>query len=265
MRMMSLSSGSSGNSIYVGSDTTHLLVDAGISGKRIETALNSVGISGADLDGILVTHEHSDHIGGLGVMQRKYGLNVYATPLTIEAMKREKSIGKVDWEAFIPINSNETFSIKDISISPMSISHDAADPVAYRFRYGDIKTAVVTDLGEYDDRMISYLTGLSAIYLEANHDVRMLQMGRYPYPLKQRILGKRGHLSNEASGRLLTALLNDKMQRIFLSHLSHENNMPELAYEAVRMEVEMSDTAWHGDDFPIDIARRDEPSECIEL
>ena len=106
---------------------------------------------------------------------------------------------------------------------------------------------------------------LSAIYLEANHDVRMLQMGRYPYPLKQRILGKRGHLSNEASGRLLTAILNDKMQRIFLSHLSHENNMPELAYEAVRMEVEMSDTAWHGDDFPIDIAKRDVPSECIEL
>jgi len=265
MRMMSLSSGSSGNSIYVGSDNTHLLVDAGISGKRIEAALNTVGISGADLDGILITHEHSDHIGGLGVMQRKYGLNVYATPLTIEALKKDKSIGKVDWDAFIPVKSNESFSIKDISISPMSISHDAADPVAYRFRYGDIKTAVVTDLGEYDDRMISYLTGLSAIYLEANHDVRMLQMGRYPYPLKQRILGKKGHLSNEASGRLLTSILNDKMQRIFLSHLSHENNLPELAYEAVRMEVEMSDTAWHGDDFPIDIARRDEPSECIEL
>ena len=109
------------------------------------------------------------------------------------------------------------------------------------------------------------MSGLSAVYLEANHDIRMLQTGRYPYQLKQRILGKRGHLSNEASGRLLTAILNDKMQRIFLSHLSHENNMPELAYEAVRMEVEMSDTAWHGDDFPIDIAKRDEMSECISL
>ncbi|MBR6256269.1 MAG: MBL fold metallo-hydrolase [Lachnospiraceae bacterium] len=265
MRMMSISSGSSGNSIYVGSDNTHLLVDAGISGKRIEEALNNVGISGNDLDGILVTHEHSDHISGLGVMQRRYGLNVYATPLTIEAMKHDKCMGKVDWEAFIPINAGESFSIKDINISSISISHDAADPVAYRFGYGDIKTAVVTDLGEYDERIINYLSGLSAVYLEANHDVRMLQTGRYPYVLKQRILGRRGHLSNESSGRLLTKLLNDKMQRIFLSHLSHENNMPELAYEAVRMEVEMSDTTWRGDDFPIDIAKRDVPSECIEL
>ncbi len=265
MRMMSIASGSSGNSIYVGSDNTHLLVDAGISGKRIEEALNKIGISAAELDGILITHEHSDHIGGLGVMHRRYGLNVYATPLTIEAMKRDKSLGRVDWEAFIPVNAGETFSIKDISISSMRISHDAADPVAYRFAYGDIKTAVVTDLGEFDEREISFMSGLSAIYLEANHDVRMLQTGRYPYQLKQRILGKRGHLSNEASGRLLTALLNDKMQRIFLSHLSHENNMPELAYEAVRMEVEMSDTAWHGDDFPIDVAKRDEMSECISL
>ncbi|MBP5609392.1 MAG: MBL fold metallo-hydrolase [Lachnospiraceae bacterium] len=265
MRMMSIASGSSGNSIYVGSDNTHLLVDAGISGKRIEEALNRIGISASELDGILITHEHSDHIGGLGVMHRRYGLNVYATPLTIEAMKRDKSLGKVDWETFIPINAGETFSIKDINISSMSISHDAADPVAYRFAYGDIKTAVVTDLGEYNEREINFMSGLSAVYLEANHDIRMLQTGRYPYQLKQRILGKRGHLSNEASGRLLTAILNDKMQRIFLSHLSHENNMPELAYEAVRMEVEMSDTAWHGDDFPIDIAKRDEMSECISL
>ncbi len=265
MRMMSLSSGSSGNSIYVGSDTTHLLVDAGISGKRIEEALNSVGVSGADLDGILVTHEHSDHISGLGVMQRKYGLNVYATQPTIDALKKDRYVGKVDWDAFIPIKSDHSFTIKDITVSPMHISHDAADPVAYRFKYGDIKTAVVTDLGEYDDCIINALSGLSAIYLEANHDVRMLQLGRYPYPLKQRILGKKGHLSNESSGRLLTSLLNDKMQRIFLSHLSHENNLPELAYEAVRMEVEMSDTKWRGDDFPIDIARRDVPSECISL
>ena len=142
---------------------------------------------------------------------------------------------------------------------------DAADPVAYRFKYGGIKTAVVTDLGVYDEYTIGGLMGLSAIFLEANHDIRMLQTGRYPYPLKQRILGKRGHLSNEASGRLLSVLLNEHMQHIFLSHLSQENNLPELAYEAVRMEDEMSDTVWRGDDFPIDIAKRDMPSECITL
>ncbi|MCR5250882.1 MAG: MBL fold metallo-hydrolase [Lachnospiraceae bacterium] len=265
MRMMSIASGSSGNAIYVGTDTTHLLVDAGISGKRIEEGLNRAGLGGSDLDGILVTHEHADHIAGLGVMQRRYKLPVYATQGTIDALKREKSIGNVDWEAFVPVEKDTSFSIRDLTISPMRISHDAADPVAYRFRYGDLKTAVVTDLGEYDDYTVSCLGGLSAVFLEANHDIRMLQLGRYPYPLKQRILGKRGHLSNEASGRLLTALLNNKMKHVFLSHLSQENNLPELAYEAVRMEVEMSDTEWRGDDFPIDIARRDCPSECITI
>ncbi len=265
MRMMRIASGSSGHAIYVGTDTTHLLVDAGISGKRIEEGLRLLDLSGEDLDGILVTHEHADHIAGLGVLQRKYHMPVYATALTIEALKKDRSLGRMDWDLCIPVNCDEAFSVKDLRIDPMHISHDAADPVAYRFKYGSIKTAVVTDLGVYDDYTIGGLMGLSAIFLEANHDIRMLQTGRYPYPLKQRILGKRGHLSNEASGRLLSVLLNERMQHIFLSHLSHENNLPELAYEAVRMEVEMSDTVWRGDDFPLDIAKRDTPSECITL
>ncbi|MBR3516414.1 MAG: MBL fold metallo-hydrolase [Lachnospiraceae bacterium] len=265
MRMKSIASGSSGNSIYVGTDTAHVLVDAGISGKKIEAGLKELELCGNDLDGILITHEHADHIGGLGVMLRRYQVPVYATKGTIEAMKRMSSLGKVDWDLFIPIDRDEDFSVKDLTITPLRISHDAAEPVAYRFKYGNIRTAVVTDLGEYDDYIVGNLQGLSAVYLEANHDIRMLQLGRYPYQLKQRILGKKGHLSNEAAGRLLTSLLHDNMKRIFLSHLSHENNLPELAYEAVRMEVEMSDTNWHGDDFRIDIARRDCPSECIAL
>ncbi|MBR5420026.1 MAG: MBL fold metallo-hydrolase [Lachnospiraceae bacterium] len=265
MRMMSIASGSSGNAILVGTETTQLLVDAGISAKRILEGLERAQLSGEDLDGILVTHEHADHIGGLGVMMRKFHLPVYATALTIEAIKNDRRLGQVDKDSFIAINCDEPFSVKDLRIDPMHISHDAADPVAYRFRYGGKKAAVVTDLGVYDDYTIQGLQGLSAVFLEANHDIRMLQTGPYPYPLKQRILGKRGHLSNEASGRLLSSILSDKMQYIYLSHLSHENNLPELAYEAVRLEVEMSDTQWHGDDFPIRIAKRGEPSECIEF
>ena len=199
------------------------------------------------------------------MLHRRYGLNIYATEATIEAVKRDKTLGAIDPAAFIPVKSDESFYIKDLKIAPMKISHDAADPVAYRISDGKVKSAVVTDLGEYDEYTVGCLKGLNAVFLEANHDIRMLQLGRYPYPLKQRILGKRGHLSNESSGRLLTEILNEKMEHVFLCHLSHENNLPELAYEAVRMEVEMSDTVWHGDDFPIDVARRDMPSECIEL
>jgi len=263
--MKSIASGSSGNAIYVGSDTTHILVDAGISAKRIEEGLNQMDVCGKDLDAVLITHEHSDHIGGLGVMCRKYGVPVYATKGTIEAIWHTSGLGCVDQSLFHEISSEEKFIVKDITIRTMKISHDAAQPVAYRFLHEGKKAAIITDLGMYDDYIIGNLQGLNAIYLEANHDVRMLQTGRYPYPLKQRILGKRGHLSNEASGKLLTCLLNDHMEHIFLSHLSHENNLPELAYEAVRLEVTMSETPYRGDDFNIEIAQRSEPSACIEL
>ena len=265
MRMMSIASGSSGNSIYVGSDTTHILVDAGISKKRIEEGLHTLDLCGDDIDALLITHEHSDHIGGLGVFLRKYNVPVYATEGTIEAIKASGDTKKVDMSLFHPIRNDERFTIRDIEINAMSISHDAADPVAYRFKNEGVKSAVVTDLGEYNEVIEQSLKGLSAVYIEANHDIRMLETGPYPYQLKKRILGKRGHLSNEACGRLLSDILGEKMQHIFLSHLSAENNLPELAYESVRLEIEMGDTDFHGNDFPIDISHRDRPGMIIEL
>lgn len=263
MRMQSIASGSSGNAIYVGSEQTHLLVDAGISGKRIEEGLNTLDICGTDLDGILITHEHSDHIGGLGVLSRRYHVPIYATAGTVEAIKNTSAMGKMDLSLFHEIKSDVDFTIKDMTISPFAISHDAAEPVAYTFGCGEQKSAICTDLGTYDAYIVSKLENMDVVFLEANHDVRMLQLGRYPYPLKQRILGKKGHLSNEASGRLLVQILHDRMKRVVLSHLSSENNLPELAYEAVRLEVTMSDTPYHGDDFKIEIARRSEPSPCV--
>lgn len=265
MRLCSIASGSSGNCIYVGSETTHLLVDVGISGKRAECGLNSLGVSARELDGILVTHEHADHISGLGVMARKYEIPIYATQGTIDAMCSSGSLGKMDQELFHEIHADEKLVIKDLTVNPMRISHDAAEPVAYRVGYGRQKVAICTDLGIYNDYTVECLKGMDALLIEANHDVNMLQVGPYPYYLKQRILGDRGHLSNENSGRLLSRIVHDDLKAIVLGHLSKENNLPELAYEAVRMEITMGDNPYDANDFKLQVAKRSEVSEVINI
>lgn len=263
MRMKAIASGSSGNSIYVGNDNTHILVDTGISKKKIENGLCDLEITGNDINGILVTHEHSDHIGGLGVFLRKYPVKVYGTKGTLDAIVKSTSLGKIDESLLCPVKYDESFKIGDINITPVKTSHDAAEPCAYTFNDNRTRTAIMTDLGCYDDYIVEHLTNLDVIYLEANHDVRMLETGPYPYPLKKRILGNYGHLSNENCGRLLNRVLHDNIKAVVLSHLSHENNLPELAYEAVRMEVNMSDSKYNADDFRIMIAKRHEPSDTI--
>jgi len=265
MRLCSIASGSSGNCIYVGSDTTHLLVDVGISGKRTELGLNILGITARELDGIFITHEHADHISGLGVIARKYGIPIYATPGTIDAILNSSSVGKIDKFLFQEVKEDVKLTIKDMTVNPMRISHDAAQPVAYRISYGKQKVGICTDLGVYNDYTVDCLRGMDALLIEANHDVNMLQVGPYPYYLKQRILGDRGHLSNENSGRLLSRILHDGLEHIVLGHLSKENNMPELAYEAVRMEITMGDNPYHANDFRISVANRSEPSQVINI
>lgn len=265
MRLCSIASGSSGNCIYVGSEATHLLVDVGISGKKTEAGLNSLGLKPSDLDGILITHEHADHINGLGVLSRKYGIPIYATPGTIEAILTCSNVGKIDEGLFREVKADTKIIIKDLGVNPMRISHDAAEPVAYRISYGSKKVGICTDLGIYNDYTVECLKGMDAVLLEANHDVNMLQVGPYPYYLKQRILGDRGHLSNENSGRLLSRILHDKLQAIILGHLSKENNLPELAYEAVRMEITMGDNPYKANDFRMMVANRSEVSPVIDI
>ncbi len=265
MRICSIASGSSGNCIYVGDEDTHILIDAGISKKRIEEGLKKLDLKGEDLDGIFITHEHNDHIAGLGVMARKYHIPMYATRGTIEAVKNISSLGKIEEDLFSPVLPDSKFCCKTLLLTPFSISHDAADPVAYRIESGEKSVAVATDMGEYDKDTIEHLKDLDAVLLEANHDIRMLQTGPYPYQLKQRILGKYGHLCNEMAGRLLDAVLSPRMKRIFLGHLSHENNYPDLAYESVRMEINMSETPYRADDFRISVAERGMVSECFEF
>ena len=263
MRMVSIASGSSGNCIYIGSDHTHLLVDAGISNKRIEQGLNDIGIKGSELDGVLITHEHSDHVKGLGVLARKHGVPIYSTRETLEEIKTMKSLGDYPEELLRPVAHDVDFFIGDLEI--FKISHDAANPVAYRVQEGKKSVAVATDMGNYSQYTIDRLQGLDAILLESNHDVKMLEAGPYPYYLKKRILGEYGHLSNDNAGRLLSCVLHDNLKHIFLGHLSKENNYEELAYETVKLEIAESDTPYHSSDFPITVARRDAVSEIVTI
>ena len=265
MKLCSIASGSSGNCIFAGSDTTCLMIDTGISGKRIEEGLNEIGYTAREMDGILITHEHSDHISGLGVMARRYGIPIFATEGTRRGVLNSKSIGDIPLELFQEIQPDADFVIGDIAVSPISISHDAAQPTAYVLRQGGKSMAVMKDLGRYDNYIIEHLQNLDLILLEANHDVHMLQAGKYPYYLKQRILGDRGHLSNELSGQLLSQILHDGLKTVILGHLSKENNYEQLAYETVRLEIDLADNPYHAGDFPIHVAKRDMVSDIFEV
>ncbi len=262
MKLCSISSGSSGNCIYLGSSSTSLLVDAGISGIRIEKGLNTIDLTTADMDAILITHEHSDHIKGLGILARRYGIPLYATKGTAEAIKTGTSLGKIPDGLMHIISADETFRVGDIQIRPFAISHDAAEPVGYRMEHEGKAAAVATDMGCFNDYTVRNLQGLDVLLLESNHDIRMLEAGRYPYYLKKRILGEKGHLSNEAAGQLLCRVLHDNIKDIFLGHLSKENNYEELAFETVCQEVTLSDTPYNSKDFHISIAHRDIASKA---
>ncbi len=263
MKLCSIASGSSGNSIYVGNDSTNVLIDAGITTKRIVTGLDELSVNPNELSGILITHEHIDHIGGLGVFLRKYKVPVYATKGTIKGIKDNSKLGEFDTSLLHEINTDIEFNLGDITIRPFKTSHDANEPCGYVLHDDKSRVAVATDLGVYTDYTIEALSGLDALLLEANHDVKMLEVGSYPYYLKQRILSERGHLSNEAAGRLLTRILNDHFKGVLLGHISEENNYERLAYETVKMEVSMGDCPYNGGDFPIEIASRSHMSEII--
>lgn len=264
MNLCSIASGSSGNCIYVGNESTHLLVDAGISKKRIEEGLLSIDIDPNKLNGILITHEHSDHISGIGVLARKYKMPIYGTVETIASILKTKNVGKIPEECFHFIKPEEAFMINDIQVNPFSMSHDASNPVCYTLSSNSKKVGVATDLGMFDEHIVKHLSDSEIILLEANHDVNMLQVGSYPYYLKQRILGNRGHLSNENAGRLINQIMHDKLKYVFLGHLSKENNFEELAYETVKNELE----AYHADvlnTIVMKVAKRDRPSDFVSI
>lgn len=251
----SLASGSSGNAQYIGNKTTNILLDAGLSGKYIQAGLEGIGVDPSKLDGIVITHEHSDHIKGIGVLMRRFGVPIYATEGTWKGMSEK--IGKIDIEKVNIIQKDEIFSIKDIQIKAYPVSHDANDPVGYTFQNGTGKIGVITDLGHYTEEILDEIRSCDLVMLEANHDIEMLQMGSYPYYLKRRILSEVGHLSNEASGEIACDIVkNGKARNILLGHLSRENNFPDLAYETVKSIME-SEGIKVGNDVMLNMTYRD--------
>jgi phosphoribosyl 1,2-cyclic phosphodiesterase len=224
-----LASGSKGNAVFLSSGDTSLLIDAGLSGIEIERRLRSRGLDPKNLDAILVSHEHSDHIQGVGVLSRRFKLPVYINSKTQAAASGQ--LGTLyDFKNF---ECGSTFTIDDLSIHPFSISHDATDPCGFTVNQNGTKIGIATDLGIATSMVKAHLTGCALLILEANHDEKMLIDGPYPWPIKQRIKSRIGHLSNAASKQLLNEIQHDQLKYVMLAHLSETNNTPQKAVNEV--------------------------------
>ena len=259
----SLFSGSSGNAIYVGAGDTHLLVDAGLPGKSVSEALMSIGVLPETLTGILVTHEHTDHVKGVGVLSRKYRIPIYANARTWEAMERH--VGNIAPGCRREFYSGDPFYINNVSILPYGISHDAAEPVGYRIDYGGHSVATATDMGVFTKKILSTLSGVDLLLLESNYDPDMLRENEnYSLRLKTRIQSRFGHLSNGACAGAILELKKTGVQNIVLGHLSQENNTPELALQTV-CSILTDAGLCVGEDVRVGMAWRDRVGDCYEI
>ncbi len=255
-----LYSGSSGNSIFVSSGKTKLLIDAGLPGKSIESAMNHIGHNAAEVDGIFITHEHGDHVKGVGVISRKYDIPIYTNEATWNAIRN--SIGKVKDHNIKIIE--ESVSINDMEIRSFGISHDAACPRGYSVTAGNKKACVATDLGFFSQEVRRNIEDADIVLLECNHDIEMLKFGPYPYVLKRRILSDVGHLSNDDCAKAIVSITNSKFKNIILGHLSKTNNYPDLAYQTV-LNILNDHSITLDKDISLGMAKRDMPSNYIEI
>lgn len=260
MYLASIASGSSGNCICVGKGGRYYLVDAGISKKRIVSGLSEMNITPEQIGGIFVTHEHNDHISGLGVFLRKYPVPVFATGKTIDAILSCGTLGKLDPSLFHSLKADHPFTLEGIQVEASAIYHDAADPVCYRFSDGQSRVGIATDFGTFDDYLVEKMSGCQALLVEANHDLNMLMTGPYPYPLKRRISGNQGHLSNERAGNFLSKVIGKECRTVYLGHLSQHNNYSELAYETVRLELMMRNMDPDRLGIDLQVADRNQPT-----
>jgi phosphoribosyl 1,2-cyclic phosphodiesterase len=256
-----LFSGSSGNATLVFSARTKILIDAGVSGKRLEEALRCAGEDIRDVRGILITHEHADHITGAGILSRRHGIPVYATEMTWQAAN-----GKLDGVAprAARVIGKSEFYIDDLLIEPFEIPHDAADPVGYCISCGNRKAAVATDLGWFPQKLEYRLHACDLVLLEANHDTDMLSTGRYPRALKERIRSRRGHLSNDEAGDAAVRLVSAGVTSILLGHLSRENNLEQLAYRTVT-DALLAQGIRPGRDMNLGVAFRDQVTGRFQI
>lgn len=258
----SIVSGSSGNCTLFSDGNTNILIDCGISGRRVAAFLNDMGINPCEIDSILVTHEHVDHTSGVGVFSRKYGVPIIASTGTWSGME----IGKINDSHKIMFNANVPMKIGKITVTPFDIPHDASQPTGYMLESGGKRYAVATDMGYVSETVADTLSGCTAVILEANYDEHMLRSGSYPAALKRRIGGRTGHLDNRDTGVLATKLAMNGTRHIMLGHLSNENNSPEIAFAQVAKELEFNGLSV-GRDVLLSVAPRYETSEnlCVNL
>lgn len=257
----SLYSGSSGNSLFVESENTKFLVDAGVSSKKIEEALANLEIDPTSIDGILITHEHSDHVQGLGTFAKKFNLPVFVNEKTLDAMPKQKE--KISEKNIKLFNINEKFEIGDLKVKPFSIPHDAANPCGFNIFKDDKKISIATDIGHMTNGVLKNLEDSIFIMLESNYDPEVLKYSKYPYQLKTRIAGPDGHLSNELAGKTISYLLNSGLKQAVLGHLSKQSNFPELAYKTVIDEIMC--TKYDENSLKLSVASRDIPGNKIIL
>ena len=263
MIFCSLYSGSSGNSIFVGSDKAKILIDAGLPGKKIDEALKHIGQNPSEIDGIFITHEHIDHIKGVGVLSRKYDIPIYAPHDTWVAM--ESNIGKIKDHNIKVMERRSTVSIKDVDIKSFIIPHDAASPVGYTINLNNKNISVATDFGTFTQEIEDNIKDSEVILIERNYKPEMLDFGPYPYSLKQRIKDIHGHLSNEDCGEAIVKILKSGLgKKIMLGHLSNTNNTPELAELTVK-DILRANNINIGTDVILSMANRHNPSEIISL
>ena len=255
LQLCTLASGSSGNSLLVSDGATHILVDAGISCRRITTALKGLGVDPASLSAVLITHEHTDHISGLTTLTKQRKVPVYASRGTGRQLCYRIAFLE---EVLHPFTPGECFSIGSIDIETFPTPHDAAESTGYALSAGGRKAAVVTDLGHVTEAVEAGIRGANLLVAEANHDVEWLRSGPYPYFLKDRILGDRGHLSNEAGAALVCSAVSAGTSTVVLAHLSHENNTPERARQVVGDSLTRMG-AVPGRDVLLEVAPRSEP------
>lgn len=248
-----LASGSKGNAIYVGTKNTKILIDAGISTKSICERLGQINVDISEIQAILVSHEHSDHIAGLKVLSMRYNIPIIANQLTAQAIC-ENFLVRPRFKIFI---TGETFEFGDIEIHPFSVQHDAVDPVAFTLSFDGLKIGVCTDLGHVTSLVTTHLTNCHLLYVEANHKPEMVHASSRPYVYKQRVLGRTGHLSNEACGELVSNVWHDGLKQVYLAHLSSECNSPEVALSTVHGILEQK-----GITLPVSVAHQDRKSQA---
>lgn len=231
MKVCVLASGSSGNCIFAGSATTRILIDAGLSGRETDRRLALIGESSASIQGICLTHEHTDHTTGLAALHLRAGIPLYANAGTIDAVRQDDTLRALKWQVF---TTGAAFPIGDLTITPFSVSHDAYEPVGFIVAAERVRVGIVTDIGVRTQLVQERLRHCQALIIEANHDERLLADARRPWHLKQRIAGRQGHLSNRHAAELIAEIAGAELDRVFLSHLSLDCNRPELALKPAR-------------------------------